>query len=93
MLSSGLAGLFFIGVFLPKVKGSAAVIGLAANYVVCFVLRFVSMPFEKPHFFLYGGIGFAVCLVVACLASAILREKGKDLSGLTMSTLEERSES
>ena len=93
MLTSGLAGLFFIGVFLPKVKGSAAVIGLAANYVVCFVLRFVSMPFEKPHFFLYGGIGFAVCLVVACLASAILREKGKDLSGLTMSTLEERSES
>lgn len=65
MLTSGLAALFFIGVFLPKVNGRAAVAGLAANYVVCFALRFLPLPFEKPHFFLYGGIGFAVCIVVA----------------------------
>ena len=87
MLTSGLAGLFFIGVFLPRVKGRAAVIGLAANYVVCFALRYLPLPFEKPHFFLYGGIGFSVCLVVAVVMSFFLHERDKRLDGLTISTL------
>ena len=87
MLTSGLAGLFFIGVFLPRVKGRAAVIGLAANYVVCFALRYLPLPFEKPHFFLYGGIGFSVCLVVAVVMSFLLHERDKRLDGLTISTL------
>ncbi len=84
MLTSGLAGLFFIGVFFPRVKGRAAVAGLAANYVVCFALRSLPLPFAKPHFFLFGGIGFAVCLAVALLMSVLLPEKGRDLTGLTV---------
>jgi len=88
MLTSGLAGLFFIGVFLPRIGGKAAVLGLAANYVVCFSLRYLPLPFGKPHFFLYGGIGFSVCLVVAFVSSLLLREYRKDLSGLTIRSLQ-----
>jgi len=88
MLTSGLAGLFFIGVFLPRIAGRAGVIGLAANYVVCFALRYLPLPFGKPHFFLYGGIGFTVCLVVAFVASLMVRECRKDLRGLTITSLQ-----
>ena len=35
----------------------------------------------------HGGIGLAVCVLVALLASCVLREGGKDLTGLTLKTL------
>ena len=36
---------------------------------------------------LMGGIGLVVCVAVASLASLVLNEKGKDLTGLTLKTL------
>ena len=35
----------------------------------------------------FGGIGLVVCVVVAYVASLVLAEKGKDLTGLTLKTL------
>ena len=37
---------------------------------------------------LLGGIGLVVCVAVAYVASFLLREKGKDLKGLTLKTLD-----
>jgi Na+/proline symporter len=65
VLTAGLAGLFFIGIFLRRVGGRAAVAGLVLNYVVCFSLRYAPLPFARPHVFLVGGIGFAVCVLAA----------------------------
>lgn len=84
MLTAGLTGLFFMGVFMPRVKGLAAVIGLTANYIVCFGFKLFWMPF---HPFLLGGIGLVVCILVAWLCSFVIREKGHDLAGLTLKTL------
>ncbi len=87
-LTAGLMALFFIGVFMPRVKGIAAVTGLAANYVVCFAFKYASIPFTSHlHPFLVGGIGFVVCVAVAWVLSFLLPEKGRDLSGLTLKTL------
>ena len=89
MLTAGLTGLFFMGVFMPRIKGVAAVLGLAANYFVCFSCEILHCDVFglKFHPFLLGGIGLVVCVAVAYVASFILNEKGHDLTGLTLKTL------
>ncbi len=89
MLTAGLTGLFFMGVFMPRIKGIAAVLGLSANYFVCFACDLLGCEVFgiKFHPFLLGGIGLVVCVAVAYVASFILREKGHDLTGLTLKTL------
>ena len=89
MLTAGLTGLFFMGVFMPRIKGMAAVLGLAANYFVCFSCEILHCDVFglKFHPFLLGGIGLVVCVAVAYVASFVIREKGKDLAGLTLKTL------
>ena len=89
MLTAGLTGLFFMGVFMPRIKGVAAVLGLAANYFVCFSCEILHCDVFglKFHPFLLGGIGLVVCVLVAYVSSFIFREKGKDLAGLTLKTL------
>ena len=92
MLTAGLTGLFFMGVFMPRIKGVAAVLGLAANYFVCFSCEILNCDVFglKFHPFLLGGIGLVVCVLVAYVASIILNEKGKDLTGLTLKTLKKQ---
>ena len=89
MLTAGLTGLFFMGVCMPRIKGIAAVLGLAANYFVCFSCEILHCDVFglKFHPFLLGGIGLVVCVAVAYIASFVIREKGKDLAGLTLKTL------
>ncbi|MBO7237124.1 MAG: sodium/solute symporter [Kiritimatiellae bacterium] len=89
MLTAGLTGLFFMGVFMPRVKGVAAVLGLVANYLVCFSCDLLNCNVFglKFHPFLLGGLGLVACILVALLASFIIREKGRDLTGLTLKTL------
>ncbi|MBR5457418.1 MAG: hypothetical protein IKV56_01510, partial [Kiritimatiellae bacterium] len=74
---------------MPRIKGLAAVIGLSANYFVCFTCDILGCDVFgiKFHPFLLGGIGLVVCVLVALAASLILREKGRDLTGLTLKTL------
>ena len=87
VLTAGLAGMFFLGVFLRRVGGRAAIAGLVVNYVACFALRYAPLPFERPHVFLVGGIGFVLCVVSAWLLSFVVPERERDLTGLTLKTL------
>ena len=92
MLTAGLTGLFFMGIFMPRVKGVAAILGLLANYAVCFGFEAVgcSVFGHRFHPFLLGGFGLVACVVVAYLASFVIREKGHDLAGLTLKTLKKK---
>lgn len=87
MLTAGLTGLFFMGVFMPRIKGIAAVLGLVANYFVCFGCEIFGISGTKFHPFLLGGIGLVVCVLVSIVASYVIPEKGHDLKGLTLKTL------
>ena len=87
VLTAGLAGLFVLGVFVRRVGGRAAVAGLVLNYIVCFALRYAPLPFERPHVFLVGGIGFSLCVLSAWLLSFVISERERDLTGLTLKTL------
>ncbi len=80
VLTSGITGLFLLGMFAPRVGGKAAIIGLIVNYVVCFVLAFAPLPW-KPHLMLYGVAGLVSCLVTAPLVSLVLPNR-KPTSGL-----------
>ncbi len=92
MLTAGLTGLFFMGVFMPRVKGVAAVLGLTANYIVCFGCKALGCEIAgfRFHPFLLGGIGLVVCVLVAWILSFIIPEKGRDLEGLTLKTLKKK---
>ena len=86
MLTAGLTGLFFMGVFMPRIGGGAAVAGLAANYAVCFGLKAAGCTLFgfRFHPFLIGGAGLAVCVAVAFACSFFLKAGGKPLDGLTL---------
>ncbi len=86
MLTAGLTALFFMGIFMPRVGGLPAVIGLIANYVVCYGLDLIpatsAWAVYKPHPFVYGGIGLVVCIVVAWVLSYAL-PNNRSTQGLT----------
>ena len=81
VLTGGLACLFFMGIFMKRVNGPGAIIGLIANYAVCVGLDQLDLPW-KPHLLLFGAIGMATCLVVASVASLFFPNGHKDLKGL-----------
>ena len=71
VLTAGLGCLFFMGIFMKRVTGPAALAGLVANYAVCIGLD--QMPWAgKPHMLLYGFFGMVACISVAWTASRIL---------------------
>ena len=81
LLTGGLACLFFMGIFMKRVNGSGAVIGLIANYIVCIALDQLDLPW-KPHLLLFGAIGLVTCLAVASVTSLFFPKDRRDLTGL-----------
>ena len=70
VLTGGLGCLFFMGVFMKRVNGFGATVGLVANYAVCFALDQLQFA-GKPHLLLYGFLGMVTCLIVAPIASRL----------------------
>ncbi len=83
LLSSGLGGLFLMGIFFPRIGGKSALIGFCSGVAAVFLVK----NFTDASFLLYGVIGMAVSVIVALLLSFVLREK-QNLKGLTWKTLE-----
>ena len=81
LLSSGLGGLFLMGIFFPRIGGRAALCGFVAGVAAVFVVR----AFTPVSFLLYGFIGMAVSVAVAWLLSFFMRED-TNLEGLTWQT-------
>ena len=65
LLSSGIGGLFLIGVFFKNVGGKAALIGFLMGEAVVFWLN----AYTDISFLLYGFIGMLVCVVVGVVLS------------------------
>ena len=65
LLTSGLGGLFFIAVFMKRVKGYAALAGFVAGEIVVFCMS----EYTDANFLLFGAIGMVVSIVVAWLLS------------------------
>ena len=65
LLSSGIGGLFLIGIFFKQVNGRAALIGFILGEAVVFWLN----AYTDISFLLYGFIGMLVCVVVGVVLS------------------------
>ena len=65
LLTSGLGGLFFIAVFMKRVKGYAALTGFVLGEAVVFWMS----ECTDANFFLFGATGMVVSVVVAWLLS------------------------
>ena len=85
LLSSGLGGLFLMGIFFPRIGGRAALIGFCSGVLAVFLTKY----YTETSFLLYGAIGMVVSVMVGWLFSFILKEK-TDLKGLTWKTLEQK---
>lgn len=83
LLSSGLGGLFIMGIFFPRINARSALIGFATGTAVVFYLNFLT----SVSFLLFGAAGMAVSVVVALLASCFSREERRQ-DGLTWKTLD-----
>lgn len=82
LLSSGLGGLFLMGIFFPRIGGKAALLGFVSGVAAVFVTKYTT----DASFLLYGAIGMCVSVCVGYLLSFVLNEK-KAADGLTRSTL------
>lgn len=82
LLSSGLGGLFLMGIFFPRIGGKAATIGFISG--VCTV--FLTKEFTSASFLLYGAIGMVVSVLVAYFCSYLFSEE-KPENGLTWQSL------
>ena len=71
ILTAGLGCLFFMGIFMKRVTGVAALAGLVANYAVCIGLDRLAWS-GKPHMLLYGFFGMVACILVALAVGAVL---------------------
>jgi len=65
LLTSGLGGLFFVAVFMPRVRGYAGLLGFIAGEVTVFMIK----SFTEANVFTFGLIGMVVCVLVAWIAS------------------------
>ena len=65
LLSSGIGGLFLIGIFFKNVGGKAALIGFLTGEAVVFWMN----AYTDISFLLYGFIGMLVCVVVGVVLS------------------------
>ena len=65
VFDSGLGGLFFIAVFMKRVKGYAALTGFITGEGAVFLMS----EYTDANFLLYGAIGMAVSIIVAWLLS------------------------
>jgi SSS family transporter len=83
LLVSGLGGLFFMGIFFPRITGMAAI----AGFVGGFVILLLTQLYADVHFMLYGFIGMFSTVVIGLLASLIVGDKDQSLDGLTYKTL------
>ncbi len=65
LLTGGIGGLFFMGIFLPRIRGGAAFVGIVVGTLVVFWVHF----FTDASLFLYGAVGMAVSVGTAWLLS------------------------
>jgi len=79
LVSSGLVGVFMLGIFTRRASAPGALIGAAA---ATGALVYVTW-FSPLHFYLYPVVGISTCVVVGYLASLLLPGAPRDLTGLT----------
>jgi SSS family transporter len=83
LLASGLGGLFFMGIFIPRIKGKAAITGFTGGFLTVLIVKSQT----DIHLMLYGFIGMTSSIFIGLIFSYILKENDGSLDGLTIKAL------
>ncbi|MCD8284986.1 MAG: cyclically-permuted mutarotase family protein, partial [Prevotellaceae bacterium] len=75
LLTSGLGGLFFMGVFLKRIDGRSALVGFIVGTLVVFWMQFCT----DASLFLFGAAGMAVSVLTGWLLSLFTKAKTETL--------------
>ena len=78
LLTSGLGGLFFMGLFLKRINGINALIGFITGEVVVIYLQFFTPDDIRPSFMLFGLIGMVVSILTGWFLSLGNKKVTKD---------------
>ncbi|MFQ6130522.1 MAG: sodium/solute symporter [Armatimonadota bacterium] len=89
LFGGSLAGLFILGIFTRRARGHGALVGAVASAVVLFLVQ----RHTQIHFFLYAAVGIFTCVAVGYVVSMVLPGDGRSLEGLTIFTMQRRSDS
>ncbi len=79
LLSSGVVGVFALGIFTRRASSRGVLVGAFASILTMAWLTW----FSQVHFYLYAVIGIPTCVVVGYVASLALKDPERDLKGLT----------
>lgn len=78
LLTSGLGGLFIMGIFFPRIQSYAALLGLImSTALLLWMPRVISV-----NFMMYGLLGIIFSISISLLLSFIIPEKRKSTDGL-----------
>ena len=83
LLASGLGGLFFMGIFIPRIRGKAAMAGFFGGFLTLLIVKSQT----DIHLMLYGFIGMTSSIIIGFIFSFIMKEKDESLDGLTINAL------
>ncbi len=78
LLSSGLGGLFVMGIFFPRISAKSALIGFVCGIITVFGFKY----FTNVNLLLYGCIGMTVSVIVGFISSFAFSNE-KTCKGLT----------
>jgi len=80
LFGGSLAGLFALGIFTKRSNEIGAIVGMLTSMSVLLVIKFTT----DIHFFLFGGIGILVCMIVGYTVSIIFKSSKQTLDGTTI---------
>ncbi len=83
LTGGALAGMFILGIFTRRAHGTGTLIGAIGGGFVLYMVQ----SRTSVHFFLYAAVGIVACVVIGYAASLIIPAKKRDLSGLTIYTI------
>ncbi|MFI4910159.1 MAG: sodium/solute symporter [Sedimentisphaeraceae bacterium JB056] len=88
VLLGAITGIYTLGIFTKRTNSAGAVAGVIASLAATYYV----MNYTHMHFLAYPAVGVVACYVVGYLVSIVIPAKQKDITGLTVYTLQKSSE-
>jgi cyclically-permuted mutarotase family protein len=84
LLGGGIAGVFAMAIFFPRINTRGAITG----FIMSIIILMIIMNYSSVHLLLYGFLGITISIIIAYIVSLFTPEDKNDLAGLTYKTLD-----
>jgi len=88
LLLGAITGIYSLGIFTKRANSTGAIIGVISSLGATYYV----MNYTHLHFLAYPIVGVVACYVVGYLTSIMIPTKQKDITGLTVYTLQKSNE-